>query len=122
MAVPTFLIGVLPTYDQIGIWAPVLLVVLRLVQGLSVAGEYATSVVYAVEQAPPGRRGLIGGWIVSGAILGILLGSAVGSAVNAMLPAEDVAAWGAPEVLELDLEGLRVAMLHDSGASTGRSA
>jgi MHS family proline/betaine transporter-like MFS transporter len=94
MALPTFLIGLLPGYDRIGLWAPALLVGLRLLQGLSVGGEYGTSVVYAVEHAPPGRRGLIGSWIVSGAIVGILLGSAVGSTVNSALPAEAVAAWG----------------------------
>ena len=94
MAVPTFLLGLLPTYDRIGLWAPILLVALRLLQGLSVGGEYATSIVYAVEHAPPHRRGLVGGWIGCGAIGGILLGSAVGAALNAVLSAEELSAWG----------------------------
>jgi MHS family proline/betaine transporter-like MFS transporter len=54
MAVPTFLIGLLPTYRQIGLLAPVLLVLLRLVQGLSVGGEYTTSSIFLVEQSAPG--------------------------------------------------------------------
>jgi MHS family proline/betaine transporter-like MFS transporter len=57
MAISTFLIGLLPTYAQIGAAAPILLVVMRLLQGASVGGEFTTSVVYAVEHAPPHRRG-----------------------------------------------------------------
>ena len=64
MAIPTFLIGVLPGHRQIGTAAPVLLVVLRMIQGLSVGGEYTTSIVYPVETAPPGRS-LAGAWASS---------------------------------------------------------
>ena len=60
MAVPTFLIGILPGYQSLGVMAPVLLTVLRIIQGLSVGGECTTSIVFMVERAPPGRRGLIG--------------------------------------------------------------
>ena len=60
MAVPTFLIGVLPTYQQVGLVAPILLVLLRLVQGLSVGGEYTTSGVFLVEQSASGSRGFRG--------------------------------------------------------------
>ena len=60
MAVPTFLIGVLPTHQQIGITASILLIVMRLLQGLSVAGEYTTSSIFMVEQSSAHRRGLIG--------------------------------------------------------------
>lgn len=70
------------------------MITLRLLQGLSVGGEYTTSIVYAVEPVPPHRRGLIGGLIGGGAICGILLGSAAGTAVNAMLSGAEVAAWG----------------------------
>jgi MHS family proline/betaine transporter-like MFS transporter len=94
MAVPTLLIGLLPTYAQIGVAAPALLVVLRLVQGLSVGGEYGTSIIFLVERAPPGRRGFFSGWSVVGATGGILLGSAVGAVVTSALGAAETAAWG----------------------------
>ena len=60
MAIPTFLVGVLPGYDTLGLLAPIALTALRMIQGLSVGGEYTTSVVFMVEHAPPGRRGVIG--------------------------------------------------------------
>src|SRR5882724_5807129 len=60
MAIPTFLVGVLPGYDMLGVTAPILLTILRMVQGLSVGGEYTTSIVFMVEQSPSGRRGLMG--------------------------------------------------------------
>lgn len=62
MPVPTVLLGVLPTYDTVGLLASVLLVVIRLVQGLSVGGEFSSSVTYLVETAPEGTRGLSGSY------------------------------------------------------------
>jgi MFS family permease len=56
----TFLIGLLPTYNSAGVWAPILLVVLRLVQGFGAGAEYGGAVIMAVEHAPPGKRGLFG--------------------------------------------------------------
>ena len=79
MAVPTFLVGVLPGYQMLGLAAPLVLTLLRMVQGLSVGGEYTTSIVFLVERAPPGRRGLIGAVADLGAVAGILLGSATGA-------------------------------------------
>ena len=60
MAVPTFLIGLLPGYATLGLMAPIALTLLRMVQGLSVGGEYTSSMVFLVERAPEGRRGLMG--------------------------------------------------------------
>lgn len=94
MAIPTFLIGILPDHSQIGGLAAVLLVAMRMVQGLSVGGEYTTSVVFLVEGAPADGRGLAGSWSPFGAGAGILLGSATGAVINTVLPAEAVAAWG----------------------------
>ena len=94
MAVPTFLIGILPDYEQIGMVASTLIVILRLVQGLSVGGEYTTSVVFLVEGAAPDRRGLTGSWSVFGAVAGILLGSAVGALLTSVLSSAAVYAWG----------------------------
>jgi MHS family proline/betaine transporter-like MFS transporter len=94
MAVPTFLIGILPGYATLGILAPIALTLLRMVQGLSVGGEYTSSMVFLVEHAPEGRRGLMGALISCGAAGGILLGSAVGAAFAASMSAEALAAWG----------------------------
>jgi MHS family proline/betaine transporter-like MFS transporter len=94
MAIPTFLVGVLPGYQTLGVMAPVLLTVLRVIQGLSVGGEYTTAMVFLVERAPPGRRGLIGAVCGCGADAGILLGSATGAALAAMMSPEALSAWG----------------------------
>ncbi len=94
MAIPTFLVGMLPTYATLGIAAPFLLLLLRMIQGLSVGGEYTTSVVYLYERTPKSSRGLVGSLSVSGAVLGILLGSAVGALLAALLDPEQLASWG----------------------------
>ena len=94
MAIPTFLMGLLPGYRTLGLLAPIALTLLRMVQGLSVGGEYTSSVVFLVEQAPNGRRGLMGALIACGAVAGTLLGSAVGAAFTANLSAAALQAWG----------------------------
>ena len=103
MAIPTFLVGVLPGYQTLGVMAPVLLTVLRVIQGLSVGGEYTTAMVFLVERAPPGRRGLIGAVCSCGASAGILLGSGTGAALAAMVSAEALSewAWRLPFILGL---------------------
>jgi MFS transporter, MHS family, proline/betaine transporter len=94
MAVPTFLMGVLPDRAQIGVAAAAVLVVLRLVQGLSVGGEYITSVVFLVEGAAPGRRGLMGSWGGFGGAAGTLLGSGMGALISSVWSADALDAWG----------------------------
>ena len=94
MGAPTFLLGLLPTYDRVGLWAPALLIVIRLVQGLSVGGEFSSSVTYMVETAPPGRRGLSGSWANFGSLSGTLLGSGTAAAMATLLPAAALHAWG----------------------------
>jgi MHS family proline/betaine transporter-like MFS transporter len=94
MAIPTFLIGLLPTYAAIGIAAPIALTLLRMVQGLSVGGEYTSSMVFLVEHAPHGRRGLMGAFISCGACAGILLGSAIGAGFAANMSTAALDAWG----------------------------
>src|SRR5262249_50831113 len=79
MAVPTFLVGLLPTHAQIGFAAPALMVLLRMIQGISVGGEFTSSIIFLVEHAPPSRRGLFGSFSLMGSTAGILLGSAVGA-------------------------------------------
>ena len=94
MAAPTFAIGLLPTYNQIGISASVLMLVFRLLQGLAVGGEYTGSAVFLAETAHPDRRGLAAAWAPFGAIGGILLGSAAGTVIFNVLPLDQVVAWG----------------------------
>jgi MFS transporter, MHS family, proline/betaine transporter len=94
MAIPTFLMGLLPGYHTIGLLAPIGLTLLRIVQGLSVGGEYTSSMVFLVEQAPEGRRGLMGALAASGSALGMLLGSAVGAAFAATMSSAALDAWG----------------------------
>jgi MHS family proline/betaine transporter-like MFS transporter len=94
MAFPSFFIGILPGTETIGVAAPILLLVCRLLQGLAVGGEYGASAVFLVEGAEPGRRGWFGSWAPVGAFAGTLLGSAAGAIVNFALSPEAVLAWG----------------------------
>ena len=94
MAIPSFCIGVLPSAATIGLAAPILLLLFRLLQGVAVGGEYMASSVFLVEGAPPGRRGWMGSWGPLGAFAGTLLGSAAGAIVNASMSAEAVMAYG----------------------------
>jgi MFS transporter, MHS family, proline/betaine transporter len=94
MSVPTVLVGLLPGYATLGLAAPVLLTFLRMLQGLSMGGEFTTALVFVVERAPAGRRGLIGAVAANGGTVGILLGSATGALIDGLLPAEAVTAWG----------------------------
>ena len=75
MAIPTMLIGCLPSYQQIGIWAPVLLCICRLLQGIAVGGEFTGSIVYIVEQSPVSSRGFYGSLAMASAFIGLLIGS-----------------------------------------------
>ena len=94
MALSTTVIGLLPTYETVGILAPVLLVILKLIQGLSVGGEYTTSISFLVEHAPKDKRGLYGSIGILGAVIGILLGSASGAIVTKLLTEEQLYSWG----------------------------
>ena len=90
----TLLIGLLPTYAQIGVAAPLLLVALRIVQGFSLGGEFTGSMVYTTELATPRWRGLISSSTAAGTTLGFILGSASAWIVNVCLGAEQASAWG----------------------------
>ena len=94
MAIPTFLMGLLPGYETLGLLAPIALILLRMIQGLSVGGEYTSSMVFMVEQAPVGRRGLMGALTGCGTTLGILAGSGVGAVTAAAMSTEALDAWG----------------------------
>jgi metabolite-proton symporter len=93
MGLATFLIGLLPTYAQVGIWAAVLLVVLRLIQGFSVGGEWGGAALMTVEHAPEGRRGYYGSWTMAASPAGAMLATGA-FALASGLPDEQFLAWG----------------------------
>lgn len=93
MGIATFLIGLLPTYAQIGIWAPILLLILRLCQGLAVSGEQSSASSTTLEHAPAGRRAYYTSYTMAGAQAGNLLASAAFLPI-AMLPEEALLSWG----------------------------
>jgi MFS transporter, MHS family, shikimate and dehydroshikimate transport protein len=107
MGVATFLIGLLPTYETIGVWAPILLVVLRVFQGFGVGGEWGGAVLMAVEHSPRGRRGFYGSWPQMGVPAGLLLGT-LAVYLFALLPEEQFLAWGwrVPFLLSIVLVGV----------------
>ncbi|QCP07276.1 MHS family MFS transporter [Micrococcus luteus] len=94
MGAATVLIGLLPTYASIGIWAPILLVVFRLLQGFSAGGEWGGAALLSVEHAPRGKRGLFGSAPQIGVPLGMLLATGVLFAVRASMTNEQFLAWG----------------------------
>ena len=94
MAAGTVAIGLVPTYQTIGVAAPIFVVAARLVQGFSAGGEWGGSTAFIVEWAPPGRRGLYGSLQQCSVAGGLLLGSGVAALVNTFLPAAAVDSWG----------------------------
>lgn len=94
MVMPTVLLGVLPTYAEWGVTATVLLVALRLLQGLSVGGEFSSSVTYLVETAPPEKRGVTGSWANVGSMLGMLLGVGAPAIVATVFSEAFLNDWG----------------------------
>jgi MHS family proline/betaine transporter-like MFS transporter len=94
MAVPTTLVAVLPTYDQIGLAAPLLLTGIRMLQGLSVGGEFIGSMAFLGEHASDRRRGLLGSWVGFGGGLGNLLGCSVAALVTNLVPPRPLHEWG----------------------------
>jgi len=94
MGVATFLIGCLPTYATIGVAAPVLLVVLRFIQGFGVGGEWGGAVLMAVEHGHKGRRGFYASWAQAGVPVGLLLATGIFTLLNVQLTDEQFIAWG----------------------------
>ncbi len=107
MGVATFLIGILPTYAQVGVAAPVLLVVLRIIQGIGVGGEWGGAALMAIEHGHAGKRGLYGSCVQMGVPVGLLLSTAVFWAFS-KLPDEQFLSWGwrIPFLLGIGLLGI----------------
>jgi len=94
MSGATFLIGVLPTYEQVGLLAPVLLILLRMVQGFSTGGEYGGAATFMSEYAPDRRRGFFGSFLEFGTLGGFALGTAVMLLLETLLAPDQMSAWG----------------------------
>ena len=94
MAIPTTLLGCLPTHDQWGWASAASLVFIRLLQGISVGGEFTGSISFLVEKAPGGKRGFYGSWTTFGVMGGMLLGSGVGALVTSVLTSEQIHQYG----------------------------
>ncbi|HEY5226890.1 MAG TPA: MFS transporter, partial [Opitutaceae bacterium] len=110
MGLSTALVGMLPTFASIGFLAPIILVVLRLAQGLALGGEYGGAAIYVAEHAPEGKRGLYTGWIQTTATLGLFLALIVIGCLRGLMTAEQFAAWGwrIPFLLSFVLLGVSV--------------
>jgi MHS family proline/betaine transporter-like MFS transporter len=94
MAFGTIVIGTLPTYAQIGFYAPLILLFARLLQGFAAGGEWGTAAAFLAEWSTPGRRGFYGGLLLSSVSGGLLLGSGVAALVTTLLTQEQLFAWG----------------------------
>src|SRR5439155_11052391 len=94
MGVSTLLIGLMPTYDQIGLAAPLLLTLLRFLQGIGVGGEWGGAVLLALESGHRGKRGFYASWPQAGVPLGLLAANGVFALCKWLLPDEAFMSWG----------------------------
>ncbi|MBO0865463.1 MAG: MFS transporter, partial [Mycobacterium sp.] len=94
MTIGTTMTGLLPGYRSIGIWAPILLVVTRVLQGFSTGGEYAGAMTYLAEQAPDRKRGKLAGFLPLGSQGGFVVAGALVTGLRTWLPADDMLGWG----------------------------
>ena len=110
MGLSTFIVGILPTYDSIGVAAPVILIGLRLLQGLAMGGEYTGAAIYVAEHAPHGRRGAYTAWIQTTATLGLLMSLLVILGTRTGVGEDAFAQWGwrIPFLVSIVLLGVSV--------------
>lgn len=105
MTLSTCAIGLLPSYATIGIWAPILLLVIKIIQGISVGGEYTGAIVFVAEYSPDRKRGFMESWLDFGSISGFLLGAGLVSLLTTLIGSEGFHEWGwrIPFLLSLPL-------------------
>src|SRR5512137_1790117 len=110
MGLSTFIVGILPSYASIGVAAPIILVGLRILQGLALGGEYGGAATYVAEHAPHGKRGAYTSWIQTTATLGFFLSLAVILGLRKAMSPESFAAWGwrIPFLVSIVLLGISV--------------
>jgi MFS family permease len=110
MGLSTFIVGLLPSYESIGIAAPIILIALRLLQGLALGGEYGGAATYVAEHAPEGKRGIYTSWIQTTATLGLFLSLLVILGVRTFIGEKEFSEWGwrIPFLLSIILLGVSV--------------
>lgn len=94
MAVGTTVTGLLPSYEKIGVWAPILLIITKIMQGFSTGGEYVGAMTYVSEHAPDRTRGALTGFLPLGTLGGYITGAAVVTLLKSQLPVSDMLHWG----------------------------
>jgi len=94
MAIPTTLIGLTPSFEQIGLLAPVILIILRLLQGFAMGGEFTGTIIFLVEHAKPNNRCLWGSWASFSIVIGVIVGSMITMAITNSLASEALKSWG----------------------------
>src|SRR5699024_9045616 len=94
MAGSTFAVGLVPSYDMIGFWAPTLLITLRLVQGFSTGGEYGGAATFMAEYAPDRRRGFLGSFLEFGTLSGFVVGATMMLLFSVVLGTGAMESWG----------------------------
>lgn len=94
MAVSTFCIGLIPGYATIGIWAPILLLIIKMAQGFSVGGEYSGAAIFIAEYSPDRKRGFMGSWLDFGSIAGFVMGAGVVVLISSIIGQEKFLDWG----------------------------
>jgi hypothetical protein len=106
----TFIVGILPGYATLGMAAPIILIVLRMLQGLALGGEYGGAATYVAEHAPPGKRGFFTAWIQTTATMGLFLSLLVIMVCRGLMTKESWEAWGwrIPFLVSLGLLGISV--------------
>jgi MFS family permease len=127
MGLATFVTGILPTYATIGIWAPILLISLRLLQGLALGGEYGGAATYVAEHAPQGRRGFYTSWIQTTATVGLMIALLVILGTRSTIGEQAFEEWGwrIPYLVSIVLLAISVwirMQLHESPAFTKMKA
>ncbi|PLR39641.1 proline/glycine betaine transporter ProP [Chimaeribacter californicus] len=94
MSISTFCIGLIPSYNAIGIWAPILLLLAKMAQGFSVGGEYTGASIFVAEYSPDRRRGFMGSWLDFGSIAGFVLGAGIVVIISAVVGEARFLEWG----------------------------
>jgi MHS family proline/betaine transporter-like MFS transporter len=112
MAIGTTVTGLLPSYEKIGVWAPILLILTKIMQGFSTGGEYVGAMTYVSEHAPDRSRGALTGFLPLGTLGGYITGAAVVTLIKSQLPVSDMLSWGwrVPFLLGIPLAGITLYM------------